>query len=63
MREDTTNCIADLRRKGFRTATPESWDERAQIVNVLVSDAERLMRVLHEKHRVVINVKDIALRL
>ena len=38
-------------------------DERAQIVSVAVPDAEGLMGALREKHRVVTNVKDGALRL
>jgi cysteine desulfurase/selenocysteine lyase len=63
VRELTTTCIALLKSRGFRTATPESWEERAQIVSVLVPDAEGLMTVLREKHRVVTNVKDNALRL
>ncbi len=63
VRELTASCIAQLKRKGLKTTTPENWDERAQIVNVIVPDAERLMSVLREKHRVVTNVKDNALRL
>jgi selenocysteine lyase/cysteine desulfurase len=39
------------------------WEERAQIVNVPVPNAEALMDRLREKHRVVVNVKDGALRL
>ncbi len=48
---------------GLKTATPEPWEERAQIVNVLVPDAAALMERLRENHRVVTNVKDDALRL
>ena len=39
------------------------WEERAHIVNVLVPDAAGLMNRLRERHRVVANVKDGALRL
>ena len=63
VRELTTKCIEMLKAKGYRTQTPENWAERAQIVNVIVPDAEGLMTALREKHRVVTNVKDGALRL
>lgn len=55
-------CIALLRKHGLETATPANRDERAEIVNVRVHDAEGLMMRLREKHRVVVNVKDNALR-
>lgn len=63
VRELTTTCLRLLRAAGLESATPETWDERAQIVNVLVPDAATLMERLREKHRVVTNVKDGALRL
>jgi selenocysteine lyase/cysteine desulfurase len=63
VQELTATCLKLVKRSGFRTTTPENWDERAQIVNVLVPDAERVMTALREKHRVVVNVKDDALRL
>lgn len=63
VRELTATCIASVKSRGFRTTTPESWDERAQIVNVVVPNAEAVMSALREKHRVVVNVKDNALRL
>jgi selenocysteine lyase/cysteine desulfurase len=63
VRELTTKCIEKLKAKGHRTQTPENWAERAQIVNVMVPDAEGLMTALREKHRVVTNAKDGALRL
>ena len=47
----------------MKTDTPDSWEERAHIVNVLVPDAEALMHALRERHRIVTNVKDGALRL
>jgi cysteine desulfurase / selenocysteine lyase len=62
VRELSGTCIRLLQKSGFRTTTPETWEERAQIVNVLVPDAEALMTLLREKHRVVTNVKDNALR-
>jgi cysteine desulfurase/selenocysteine lyase len=63
VRELTSTCMALLKSKGLKTFTPVNWEERAQIVNVPVPDAERLMGVLREKHRIVTNVKDGALRL
>jgi selenocysteine lyase/cysteine desulfurase len=63
VRELTTTCLRLLKSAGLKTATPESWEERAQIVNVLVPDADALMERLREKHRVVVNVKDDALRI
>jgi selenocysteine lyase/cysteine desulfurase len=62
VRELTTFCLARLKAAGLETQTPQSWEERAQIVNVLVPDAEALMERLREKHRVIVNVKDGALR-
>ena len=63
VRELTTACLRQLKAAGLKTATPEAWEERAQIVNVLVPDAAGIMARLREKHRVVVNVKDDALRL
>ena len=63
VRELTTTCMAMLDRAGLATQTPPAWEERAQIVNVVVPDAAGLMARLREKHRVVTNVKDDALRL
>lgn len=63
VRELTTSCLRMLKAAGLRTQTPEAWEERAQIINVLVPDATGLMERLREKHRVVTNVKDDALRL
>jgi selenocysteine lyase/cysteine desulfurase len=63
VRELSTHCLALLKKAGLRTMTPEPWEERAQIVNVLVPDAERVMNVLREKHRVIVNVKDDAIRI
>jgi selenocysteine lyase/cysteine desulfurase len=63
VRELTTACLKQLRMHGLETRTPDSWDERAHIVNVLVPNAASLMARLRETHRVVVNVKDDALRL
>jgi selenocysteine lyase/cysteine desulfurase len=63
VRELTGTCLRLLKNAGLRTLTPESWDERAQIVNVLVPDAARVMERLRAQHRIVVNVKDGALRL
>jgi selenocysteine lyase/cysteine desulfurase len=63
VRELTTTCMKLVKGAGLKTTTPEDWEERAQIVNVLVPDAEGLMTALREKHRIVTNVKDNALRL
>jgi selenocysteine lyase/cysteine desulfurase len=63
VRELTTACLGLLRAAGLDSQTPEVWEERAHIVNVLVPDAAQLLQRLREKHRVVTNVKDGALRL
>jgi cysteine desulfurase/selenocysteine lyase len=63
VRELTTNCLKMLKSAGLKTQTPQAWEERAQIVNVMVDDAAGLMDRLREKHRVITNVKDDALRL
>lgn len=63
VRDLSTTCLKLLKAAGLKTLTPEAWEERAQIVNVLVPDAGELMARLREKHRIVTNVKDDALRL
>lgn len=63
VRELTTACLKLLKAAGLASHTPMEWDERAQIVNVPVPNAEELMERLREKHRVIVNVKDGALRL
>lgn len=62
VRELTATFMGMLDRAGLGTQTPPAWEERAQIVNVVVPDATVLMDRLREKHRVVTNVKDGALR-
>jgi len=59
----STTCLKLLKSAGLKTTTPEPWEERAQIVSVRVPDAAALMERLREKHRIVTNVKDGALRL
>ncbi len=63
VRELTSACLDLLKAAGLKTLTPVHWDERAHIVNVLAPDAAALMDRLREKHRIVTNVKDDALRL
>jgi selenocysteine lyase/cysteine desulfurase len=63
VRELSNACLKQLAAAGFETRTPAEWRERAQIVNVLVPDAAGLMERLREKHRIVVNVKDDAVRL
>jgi selenocysteine lyase/cysteine desulfurase len=62
VRDLTTFCMSRLKAAGFETQTPSQWEERAQIVNVIVPDAAALMERLREKHRVVVNVKDGMIR-
>ncbi len=63
VRSLTAACLRQLKASGLETLTPQAWEERAQIVNVLVPDAAGVMARLREKHRIVVNVKDGAIRL
>jgi selenocysteine lyase/cysteine desulfurase len=63
VRSLTGECLRLLKAAGLETLTPQAWEERAQIVNVLAPDAAGIMARLREKHRIVVNVKDGALRL
>jgi cysteine desulfurase / selenocysteine lyase len=63
VRELSTACLRMIKAAGLKTQTPDSWDERAHIVNVLMPDAAGVMQRLRENHAVVANVKDDALRL
>jgi selenocysteine lyase/cysteine desulfurase len=63
VRDLTTRCLEMVKAAGLATNTPEPWAERAQIVSVPVPDAGALMDRLREKHRVIVNVKDGALRI
>jgi cysteine desulfurase/selenocysteine lyase len=63
VRDLSAHCLRLLKRAGLKTLTPDAWDERAHIVNVLVPDAEGLMNTLREKRRIVVNTKDGAVRI
>ena len=63
VRELSDCCLELLRNAGLKTQTPAAWEERAHIVNVLVPNAADVMQRLRDKHRVVVNVKDDALRI
>ena len=63
VRELSTHCLKLVKKAGLRTMTPDAWEERAQIVNVLVPDAAGVMNALREKHRIIVNVKDDAIRI
>lgn len=63
VRELTTTGLALLKAAGLKTLTPVPWEERAQIISVPVPDAGAVMDRLREKHRVIVNVKDGAIRL
>jgi selenocysteine lyase/cysteine desulfurase len=63
VRELSTHCLKLVKKAGLTTMTPDPWEERCQIVNVLTPDAERVMNTLREKHRVIVNVKDGAIRI
>jgi cysteine desulfurase / selenocysteine lyase len=62
VRDLTTTFLRLLKTAGLDSQTPDAWEERAHIINVLVPDAAQLMDRLREKHHVVTNVKDGALR-
>lgn len=62
VRELSTYCMAQLKAAGLPVLTPEPWAERAQIVSFAATEAGGLMDVLREKHRVIVNVKDGAIR-
>jgi len=59
----STRLMSLLADAGFELRTPEPWSERAHVVSVAVRDAGTLMERLREKHRVIVNVKDGAVRL
>ena len=63
VRSLTGFCLRQLKAAGLETSTPQAWEERAQIVNVRIPDAAGVMARLRDKHRVVVNVKDAAIRL
>ncbi len=61
VRELSTRFLKMVKKAGLKTQTPEAWEERAQIVNLLVPRAKELQAKLF-KQGVVVNVKDDALR-
>jgi selenocysteine lyase/cysteine desulfurase len=63
IRELSSTCLVLLKQAGLETETPEAWEERGHIVNVLVPDAAGVMARLREHYRIVTNVKDDALRI
>jgi selenocysteine lyase/cysteine desulfurase len=63
VRELSGYCLELLGEAGLRTQTPAAWEERAHIVNVLVPNASGVMERLRAQDRVVVNVKDNALRI
>lgn len=59
----TSHLLGLVAKAGLTTTTPAEWAERAQIVSVPVANAGDLMNRLREKHRVIVNVKDDAIRI
>jgi len=62
VRELTDAFLRRLAAAGLATTTPQEWERRAQIVSVPLTDAAGVMQRLRDKHRVVVNAKDGALR-
>jgi len=62
VRELSTYCMAQLKAAGLPVLTPEPWAERAHIVSFAAPEAGGLMDVLRDKHRIIVNVKDGAIR-
>lgn len=58
----TETCLQALRKHGLKTTTPATWSERAHIINVLVPNAADIMDALRREERIIVNVKDDALR-
>lgn len=63
VRELTTECLRRLKAAGLKSLTPQAWEERAHIVSVPAPDAAGIMARLRETERIVVNVKDGAIRL
>lgn len=63
VRRLTTLLMSRLREAGLEVLTPEPWEQRAQIVSFAAPDAGILMDRLRENHRVIVNVKDGAIRM
>ena len=56
-------CLQMLGKTGLKTTTPAAWEERSHIINVMAADATGIMNALREEERIIINVKDNALRI
>ncbi len=63
VRQLTETCLQALRKHGLKTTTPAAWSERAHIINVLVPNAAGIMAALRSEERIIVNVKDDALRI
>jgi len=62
VRELTDELLSMLKQRHIRTQTPTNWNERCQIVNILVdADAKTLSAQLHQQ-RIAVNVRDGILR-
>jgi len=55
-------CLRAVGRHGLATTTPTDWQQRAHIISIKVPDAAGIMDRLREQERVIVNVKDDALR-
>ncbi|HXD51512.1 MAG TPA: aminotransferase class V-fold PLP-dependent enzyme [Burkholderiales bacterium] len=61
VKELSTRFLDMVKKAGLKTQTPAEWNERAQIVNLMVPNAGVLQTKLRAQG-VVVNVKDNALR-
>lgn len=59
----TTYLLGLVDRAGLVSRTPRPWAERAHIVSVAVARPGDLMNRLRDRHRVIVNVKDDAVRI
>jgi selenocysteine lyase/cysteine desulfurase len=63
VRHLTEVCLQALRKHGLKSTTPAAWNERAHIINVMVPNAGDMMDALRQEERIIVNVKDDALRI
>jgi len=61
VRELSSAFLRMVHAAGLKTQTPEEWEERAHIVNLIVPDAKGMQARL-QAQRIAVNVKDNALR-
>jgi cysteine desulfurase/selenocysteine lyase len=59
VRELSTRFLGMVRKAGLKTLTPEPWEERAQIVNLLVPDARKLQARLRVSMSFFNNEEDL----